>query len=1181
MAEFTLEEWRKTYSYPEDITQNETVNKYYDTENNTVVNGDKNQGQINLITGNAVGTEDNYYLDPNPLFNTLGQIYSTIVNSGFESARTDAIKMNRDNMDYTNGDNPNTLALKLLMPQYKRRVEVEDLNENFWVISQLLGAAVNALWGPYGLIDVVRRLIAKVTSIENFLGLNDIEKIELLHDGSNDVYFDMYSRFTLSELGLRLKTRGGERIIDNIFTPHNEKSDRKNSSTLAATSRKSLFKAVQTEICNSEKIYDSDIISSRSTSTDDNNYYSLNNVIDALNGRLTSDSSLGWTAYEYTNSDYAEVLKLLDIDSNGTLSVKELQNIEKDVKFDFTTQVLGAEDLKRFSNYKKAYEAFPTIASQVAIKNNTNIDFSYLDYFKKVTVMASTKALEDLDDNADGTVSNDEFLEFGNEQLQLLHNDVKKLYETLNNTITINNISQDDYITLLKNRYIELINNFNFSSELSDNEKYELTRTDGSIETIIFNEEIKFDEVIIDYYGDVYGYSLNSAKAAGLYISGTRFFPNNTIKIYKREGSKQVEIISDFEKYFFDFIGDGEPNLYDIVTYMDSLSLSQKTGYQKVMFIKNIIEEEKQKPGTYICTINGENSLYFMLKQFKASIYEKIKTEGPMVDSGSSEEDWEAIISFFFIHLGTIEESLTSMITAYQPTQALLDALQKMTNPVYTLIEENTSIPEEEKVLASILNTSYELCGNVLIFLYDANYYEFETGDDRAAGLYVKSTDAFYTNANPLLAYSIFDGAVHTYPLFVPRNDLINGEIIQLRLTGEIEADKRNYSRMEINFKNFSKTMGFNGALVDNSTKDNLFLSLYNSFANVPYQYNTKTTLFFKHTTPVKTTGLSSVTQWFQNGIKCQYFRPGETAQGQESIPQVVPTQLTLKASMLAKKDMYEDNSFVSESIVPNIDNTYYNFVREQAYCAATRANLTFYSTAAFDEKGQFIHSPLQLLLSAGIRGDSESIQAKRLIYNYEEGVTALDVMNADKQTCTIEDVKNMLYRNSKETNKPIHIEAIFGGRKVDNYVKKKKIKYIVIEKESGTRHMMYGPTCVGISFSNGFLSTGDGLTSVKEIEHTDAAVEVKWYRKNGTAVEIIENYGNDYIIPADAIYGVVDLTELNLDTSVNNFMIRFYTSNLNKKGTEGEFKTQGVTRRPIFKMAYFFGEDDITSVNE
>ena len=55
MAEFTLEEWRKTYSYPEDITQNETVNKYYDTENNTVVNGDKNQGQINLITGNAVG----------------------------------------------------------------------------------------------------------------------------------------------------------------------------------------------------------------------------------------------------------------------------------------------------------------------------------------------------------------------------------------------------------------------------------------------------------------------------------------------------------------------------------------------------------------------------------------------------------------------------------------------------------------------------------------------------------------------------------------------------------------------------------------------------------------------------------------------------------------------------------------------------------------------------------------------------------------------------------------------------------------------------------------------------------------------------------------------------------------------------------------------------------------------
>ena len=84
------------------------------------------------------------------------------------------------------------------MPQYHRRVEVEDLDENFWVISVILDAVVNALWGPYGLIDVVRQLIAKVTQIEDFLGLNSLTGIELLYNGDNELYFDMYSRFLLS-----------------------------------------------------------------------------------------------------------------------------------------------------------------------------------------------------------------------------------------------------------------------------------------------------------------------------------------------------------------------------------------------------------------------------------------------------------------------------------------------------------------------------------------------------------------------------------------------------------------------------------------------------------------------------------------------------------------------------------------------------------------------------------------------------------------------------------------------------------------------------------------------------------------------------------------------------------------------------------------------------------------------
>ena len=359
-----LELWRERYSFPNYITGHE-----YLTENgNAVSNTDTSwsAAQKLLLNGNAIGTPDKYYLNPIPLFNRLDHIYSDIVKKGFISARSDAIKMNVKNMDYTNGSSDtikrapkypffnfygydlddvenkifyagekgingvylsqflapfgaeyqtgnidgriiltipkseiekrktqtnktmlselerfnniyelwneseeleviskrfnknkcilwgeynivdeasnstvtyyapsnemlilyiqycNHLAetffgLQLLMPQYKRRVEVEDLNKNFWVISAILDAVVNTLWGPYGLIDVVRQLIAKVTQIEDFLGLSSLTGIELLYNGEDELYFDMYSRFLLSGLELKLKTQSGERVIKNIF----------------------------------------------------------------------------------------------------------------------------------------------------------------------------------------------------------------------------------------------------------------------------------------------------------------------------------------------------------------------------------------------------------------------------------------------------------------------------------------------------------------------------------------------------------------------------------------------------------------------------------------------------------------------------------------------------------------------------------------------------------------------------------------------------------------------------------------------------------------------------------------------------------------------------------------------------------------------------------------------------
>lgn len=53
-----------------------------------------------LLGATAKGTKENFYLDPIPRLNKLGYIYSNIMTDIGEkiSARTDSIKMNRNNM---------------------------------------------------------------------------------------------------------------------------------------------------------------------------------------------------------------------------------------------------------------------------------------------------------------------------------------------------------------------------------------------------------------------------------------------------------------------------------------------------------------------------------------------------------------------------------------------------------------------------------------------------------------------------------------------------------------------------------------------------------------------------------------------------------------------------------------------------------------------------------------------------------------------------------------------------------------------------------------------------------------------------------------------------------------------------------------------------------------------------
>lgn len=191
-------------------------------------------------------------------------------------------------------------------------------------------------------------------------------------------------------------------------------------------------------------------------------------------------------------------------------------------------------------------------------------------------------------------------------------------------------------------------------------------------------------------------------------------------------------------------------------------------------------------------------------------------------------------------------------------------------------------------------------------------------------------------------------------------------------------------------------------------------------------------------------------------------------------------------------------------------------------------------------------------------------------------------VMLGKDSACKMADIKNMIYRNSlaKEYTPPV-IEAVWGMRDVDNYIKKKTLKYIIIEREPGSRNSTYGPNCIDLSCSDGYLHDQNGVKSLRAQDlHSNENCRVKWYDKTGAFI----NYREEYFPPGEAKYGVIDLTGLNLEET-RNFIVRFYSANLNCANSNSsrfdeftfkreESETGYHLRRPIFKMAYFLGVD-------
>ena len=596
---------------------------------------------------------------------------------------------------------------------------------------------------------------------------------------------------------------------------------------------------------------------------------------------------------------------------------------------------------------------------------------------------------------------------------------------------------------------------------------------------------------------------------------------------------------------------------------------------------------------------------------------------------------------YLFIYIDNPQKNLTTLAKYYIPTNQFLNLLQEIDGSQKEGVDWSLNY-QQQALLNSVREKEYGIYDNILIYLFDQDYYSLRadfTGSNNGSyhfpSLYVRNTDLFFSDvSNPLIPGSVFleQGIDNSYtiPLFVPRKDLIGGEIIEMRLSGNYNNRKRLDFDSAVNY--MLRKEGQNiPKLIDGSR---LTFKFYNSFADNLGQYNYRTALFFKdtseafeHTEEFKITSINDI---FMQGVQATYFKPSlyKELNKQTAVTkaQLLPKDLKLCASMIASNSEYIDNSYELTAGLNNTlpmsdpdDNNYANsvgpkpkscylFERKQAYCSAVRNNLIFYSSPSTNEYGQFIHSPLLALTSPNKFTPSTTIQTAEI---NGKGITSLankndkvkkipyDVMGKAGDKCTLIGIKDMLYRNAYEQIPPT-IELCWGRRDVNDYIKTKKLKYIVVEREKGDRHKYYAPTCAGISVSEGFLHDYNhkGLTSAFESAHYNHPII--WYDEKGDPLGYYDNLGSQdtqitsYPCPSKAVYGVIDLSKSGIDISKGStFLVRFYNSNPvvfegNKEKcepwTREEFTyykpNSGsdkilITRRPIIHRVYFLGESD------
>lgn len=129
-------------------------------------------------------------------------------------------------------------CIRLLMPQYARRVEVEDLNKNFWVIGQVLDTMATALFGKNGLFKINQTMANEIgelwqntsyiwnlivalndntNKLKNLLGIGNVTAVSWGIDGVREPKLSIVDNPRLDQFELIFDNQFGTRTVGQIF----------------------------------------------------------------------------------------------------------------------------------------------------------------------------------------------------------------------------------------------------------------------------------------------------------------------------------------------------------------------------------------------------------------------------------------------------------------------------------------------------------------------------------------------------------------------------------------------------------------------------------------------------------------------------------------------------------------------------------------------------------------------------------------------------------------------------------------------------------------------------------------------------------------------------------------------------------------------------------------------------